>query len=233
MKGKTEITAEAFLRRKRIHEDEDMEAKDRKKGKRKTWETKTCREGKRMGKKTWRKIKQNKELEEEKNTALWSRVLMVSDFGQICICCFLTLPSLPHLPASPCMLHVVRADKEQPWDAGGTFLDSQFLPDRIYWIYTYWILLVIPLCSTHALSPLPSHLFSQNLGDCVISCCAAPPPGLAAISKQVIKGGLTNSRRPWQMDQLYKPYFLRHPGWKEDKPWGTGIMLRSKGKERG
>lgn len=36
MKGKTEITAEAFLRRKRIHEDEDMEAKDRKKGKRKT-----------------------------------------------------------------------------------------------------------------------------------------------------------------------------------------------------
>lgn len=208
-----------------------MEAKDRKKGKRKTWETKTCREGKRMGK----NLEENQTEQRAGRRKKQGAVIQGINGVWFWIDLYLLLPH-PALLATFARftLHAPCGQSRQ-----GTALrcrgdiSGQPISARQSWIYTYWILLVTPLCSTHALSPLPSHLFSQNLGDCVISCCAAPPPGLAAISKQVIKGGLTNSRRPWQMDQLYKPYFLRHPGWKEDKPWGTGIMLRVKGKSVG
>lgn len=71
MKGKTEITAEAFLRRKRIHEERmrTWKQKTEKKERGKLERQKHAERGKGWGK-IWRKIKQNKELEEEKNKAL-------------------------------------------------------------------------------------------------------------------------------------------------------------------
>lgn len=67
MKGKTEITIETFLQRKGTYEERMRTErwKIEKEGKRKTSDTRMGGEGKNRGK-NWRKIKQNKDLEEEK-----------------------------------------------------------------------------------------------------------------------------------------------------------------------